>query len=78
MDYFIGVPSMLGKSYGSKMVGAYLKKDAFLLFPEETDCYVCHEVNNITAIRCSEKAGFKYDRDVTEDGIMCKLLRFAR
>lgn len=78
VDYFIGDPSMLGKGYGSEMVGAYLKEYAFTLFPEETDCYVCHDAKNLTATRSSEKSGFKYQRDVIENGVVCKLLCFSK
>lgn len=65
-DYFIGDPNFLGKGLGVKMLEEMIfliKKD---LISEDRIFYVGHDKENISAIRCSEKAGFIFEKDFIE------------
>ena len=78
VDLFIGEPAFLGQGLGKAMLGAYLHLVAFVLFPEETRCYICHEKSNIPALSCSKSAGFEYVRDVVESGERSELLVYKK
>jgi len=73
LDIFIGEAEWLGQGLGPQLLRAYIKDVAFAIFPGETRCYICHALDNPGAIRSSEKAGFRFLRDVEEAGKPAKL-----
>lgn len=73
LDIFIGEAARLGQGLGPRLLRAYIKDIAFKVFPEEARCYICHALDNPAAIRSSEKAGFRFLRDVEEAGKPAKL-----
>jgi aminoglycoside 6'-N-acetyltransferase len=77
VDLFIGDPFFLGKGFGKAMLRQYLKL-AFAKFPNERHCYICHDVNNKTALSCSKSAGFQWVKNVIEEGAQCELLVFGK
>jgi RimJ/RimL family protein N-acetyltransferase len=66
MDLFIGEEDYLHKGYGTKIVEAFVKK----IFEEFSAklIYIDPDINNKTAIRCYEKAGFMFER-IANDGV---------
>ncbi|QRM53688.1 GNAT family N-acetyltransferase [Sinorhizobium sp. BG8] len=66
IDQFIGIPSLIGRGYGSKMVEAFALK----LFEEGVERVVIDpHPESAQAIRAYEKAGFTvFDQRQTEDG----------
>lgn len=55
LDFFIGEPDYLGQNLGSVALQAFLYRHAH----HYTDIFVNPEINNMAAIKCYEKAGFK-------------------
>jgi len=80
IDLYIGETSLLGKGFGQKMLQQYLKNVVFKIFPEETKCYIWHNLNNIAGLKCSKAAGFKFVMPVAEekDGLMGELLLYEK
>lgn len=78
LDLFIGEPTFLSKGLGREMLRAYMDHKAFEDFPHQTECYICHNINNVAAIRCSTMVGFKYVKDVIEDDGLSQLFVFQR
>lgn len=73
IDLFIGEPSMIGRRLCAPMLRGYLPIVASL-FPDESRIYICHDRRNVPAIACSKSVGFRYLRDVIEDGSPSVLL----
>lgn len=55
IDIFIGDEKSLGQNLGSKIMIEFLAGDLF----EYDNCFVDPDINNMAAIKCYEKAGFK-------------------
>jgi aminoglycoside 6'-N-acetyltransferase len=78
VDLFIGEPALLGQGLGRRMLHEYVTTVAFGLYPDERDCFICHELTNLPARACSRAAGFEVLREVTEEGIASELLVFHK
>lgn len=78
VDLFIGEPAYLGKGLGRRMLQSYLTDVAFKIFENEKYCYICHEADNQGAIACSKAAGFKFVKNVIEDGKQSKLFKYSK
>jgi len=78
IDLFIGEPDMMGRGFGRKMLHDYVVRVAFPLYPDESKCFICHELKNIRARACSVAAGFQPVRQVVEGGTPSELLVFHR
>ena len=78
IDFYIGEPDRLGRGLGKRMERSYVLDVVFPLYPHESNCYVCHEAANLAALACSQAAGFRPLRDVTEAGQASRLLVFPR
>lgn len=78
IDLFIGVPELLGKGLGREMLKGYVERVVFTLYPDETKCYIWHNVLNVSAINCSRAVGFQFVREVPENGVMGALLLWER
>jgi len=73
IDLFIAQPGLLGLGFGRSMLRAYIHTVAFALFPGE-HAYICHDLTNVAARKCSVAAGFQPLRHVEEDGVPSELL----
>jgi aminoglycoside 6'-N-acetyltransferase len=76
VDLFIGEATMLGRGLGRRMLREYVTMVAFPLYPDESKCFICHELTNLPARACSRAAGFRPVREVAEGGIPSELLIF--
>ncbi len=68
-DYYIGDPAVLGQNLGTTMLSAAVEHVKPLARSEDHLFCVGHRPENTTAIRCSQRAGFTYRKDFTEDGL---------
>ena len=75
IDLFIGEPELLGKGFGQRMLRDYVQTVAFPLYPDETVCWIAHELENRTARACSLASGFTPVREFVEDGRRSVLMR---
>lgn len=78
LDLFIGEPDLLGRGFGRAMLRAYVHDVAFRLYPDESKCFICHDLNNVRARTCSVAAGFKPLRQVIEAGTPSELMMIER
>ncbi len=78
VDLFIGDPEYLGKGWGRVILLKFLNEVAFPMFPEEQVCWILHDKLNHRVLRASRAAGFRYVRDVLEEGIPNELLVLSR
>lgn len=69
IDLAIFDPAYLRLGMGRAMLFLYMREIAFPLFPDETKCFIAHEIENEAAIACSQAIGFKLVRTFEEDGI---------
>ena len=60
IDQFIGKPKYIGKGYGTAFIQEFIKHLADVLEPKVTTIIVDPDPENLAAIRCYEKVGFKY------------------
>ena len=68
IDYFIGETNFLGKGLGSSMLKSLILKTFPLLNGSDQIAYICHDTNNLPAIRCTKRAGFKEDVKFSKSG----------
>ncbi|HHT9767568.1 GNAT family N-acetyltransferase [Legionella pneumophila serogroup 1] len=67
IDLFIGDAAFLGKGFGYKIIDQFLAEN---IWPEFNYCIVDPQINNIPAIRCYEKLGFKKHKVIeTKDAL---------
>jgi len=67
IDLFIGDAAFLGKGYGYKIIEQFLAKN---IWPEFNYCIVDPQIDNVPAIRCYEKLGFKQHKIIgTKDAL---------
>jgi len=78
LDYFIGDPEYLGRHLGTAMLSAAVELIGSNVAQHDRLYFVCHHVDNTSAIRCSEMAGFKYRKRVWEQDEEHLLLVNAR
>ncbi len=78
IDLYIGEPDLLGRGLGKRMERDYVLTVAFPLYPEESECFICHEPDNAAALACSRAVGFMDLHEVTEAGIRQRLLVLRR
>jgi aminoglycoside 6'-N-acetyltransferase len=78
VDLFIGEATMLGRGLGRRMLRQYVTEVAFPLYPDESKCFICHELTNLPVRACSRAAGFQAVREVMEGGVPSELLIFRR
>ena len=62
IDLFIGEPDDVGKGHGPTLIRAYLRAVVFPTYDVE-ECVIGPSVNNASAIRAYEKAGFVWFKD---------------
>lgn len=68
VDLFIGEPGLVGKGVGRRMLAGFVDQVAHPLHPDESVCWIGHELENTAARRCSEAAGFTEVREYDEEG----------
>lgn len=78
MDFYIGDPAFLGRGLGQAMIGQFLDRVLWVLYPEESLCYLAHAASNLRALAASRAAGFQHLRNLMEDGQTISLLVFER
>lgn len=78
LDFFIGEVEYLGQGLGKLLLRDYLESVAFEIFPKEQNFFICHDKNNSRAIATSKSCGFRFLREVIEDGIESELLCASR
>lgn len=78
IDLYIGDPAFLHRGLGRAALAGYLREIAFARYPGERRAYIGHEPANVSALRCSEAAGFRRLRTFLEDGIETILLAAER
>jgi len=78
IDLYIGDPAFLHRGLGRAALAGYLRQVAFVRYPGERRAYIGHEPANVSALRCSEAAGFRRLRTFLEDGIEMILLAAER
>lgn len=74
IDLHIGDENFLGKGFGKAMLSQFLEKIVWKTFPQEKNCYICHDIRNTVAIKNSLSCGFKECRKIVENGIESTLL----
>ncbi|MEM7215976.1 MAG: GNAT family N-acetyltransferase [Pseudomonadota bacterium] len=57
-DYFVGDPAFLGRQLGTEMLGSAVDHVIGLVDESDREFFLIHANKNVTAIRCSERAGF--------------------
>ena len=62
IDLFIGEPAEIGKGHGPRLIRAFLRDVVFARY-DVAECVIGPSVKNPSAIRASEKAGFRFFRD---------------
>jgi aminoglycoside 6'-N-acetyltransferase len=78
VDLAIFEPTMIGQGLGRALLRAYLLEIAFPLFPDQSRCFIAHQLENTQAIAASRAAGFQYLRDFAEENFQNALLVFER
>jgi len=66
-DVFIGEVDWIHRGVGSAMVARYVE-DVVFADARVSRCYIDPDARNAIAIRAYEKAGFRFVRDVADDG----------
>ena len=67
IDLFIGDVAFIGKGFGYKIIDQFLAEN---IWPQFNYCMVDPQINNIPAIRCYEKLGFKQHKIIeTKDAL---------
>lgn len=72
LDLFIGEERFLGKGFWKRMLWDFTKK-IFKDNHDITSIYICHEVTNTSAIKCSQSVWFQFLKDTIEDWKPSKL-----
>ncbi len=67
IDLFIGEPELVGRGLGAALLRKFLRE---IIFAERrvAACVICPSPDNARAIRCYEKAGFRYLKTVAVPG----------
>lgn len=73
IDLYVGNSAFLRQGLGPLIELKFLQEIVFKKFLTHR-CYVYHEVENVAALKASEKAGFQYVRDLEEDGKLNRVL----
>ncbi len=68
IDYFIGDVNFLGRQLGSKMLDALVLQTCPNLVAQDRVFHIAHDDDNLSAIRCSTRAGFVADEAYVEKG----------
>jgi aminoglycoside 6'-N-acetyltransferase len=77
VDLFIGEEDLTGQGLGPRVLEAFAR-DVVFARPETHACVAAVDEENRPSLRAFEKAGFRYVRDVEEDGRPHRLLRLGR
>ena len=79
LDLFIGEPEYLGKGIGKEMLKKYVHGVIVDTYPHKDSVYICQDINNEAALATSMSAGFKFVRNLLEEGrdslLLMKTLR---
>ena len=77
VDLLIGEEDLTGQGLGPRVLEAFVREVVFAR-PETTACVAAVDEDNVRSWRAFEKAGFRYARDVEEDGRPHRLMRLDR
>jgi len=77
VDLLIGEEDLTGQGLGPRVLGAFAREVVFAR-PETGACVAAVDEDNVRSWRAFEKAGFRYVRDVEEDGRPHRLMRLDR
>ena len=77
VDLLIGEPDLAGRGLGAEILVAFAR-DIVFARPGTHACVATVEEANRRSRRAFEKAGFRHERDVEEDGLPHRLLRLDR
>ena len=77
VDLLIGEPDLTGAGLGPRVLAEFAEKVVFAR-PETQACVAAVDEANRRSWRAFEKAGFRYIRDVEEDGRPHRLMRLDR
>ena len=77
VDLLIGEPDLIGAGLGPRVLAEFAEKVVFAR-PETHACIAAVDEANRRSWRAFEKAGFRYVRDVEEDGLPHRLMRLDR
>ena len=77
VDLLIGEEEHTGRGLGAQVLEAFVR-DVVFARPGTTACVATVEEPNRRSWRAFEKAGFRYVRDVEEDGLPNRLLQLDR
>jgi len=77
VDLLIGEQDLTGQGLGPQVLEAFAR-DVVFARPETGACVAAVDQDNVRSRRAFEKAGFRYVRDVEEDGRPHRLMRLDR
>ena len=77
VDLLLGEPELTGRGLGPRVLRSFVEGIVFAR-PETAACVATVDEENRRSWRAFEKAGFRYVRDVEEDGRPHRLLRLDR
>jgi aminoglycoside 6'-N-acetyltransferase len=77
VDLFVGEPDAVGRGLGPEILREFTRMVVFAR-PEMTAAVATVEEANRRSWRAFEKAGFRHERDVEEDGLPHRLMRLER
>lgn len=77
VDLLIGEPELIGAGLGPRVLAEFVAKVVFAR-PETHACIAAVDEANRRSWRAFEKAGFRYVRDVEEEGRPHRLMRLDR
>jgi aminoglycoside 6'-N-acetyltransferase len=77
VDLFIGEEGLTGVGVGPQVLAAFTNEVVFA-DPSVAACVATVEEDNRRSWRAFEKAGFRFDGDVEEDGLPHRLMRLDR
>ena len=77
VDLLIGEEDLTGRGLGPRVLEAFAHEVVFAR-PETSACVAAVDEDNVRSWRAFEKAGFRYVRDVEEDGRPHRLMRLDR
>jgi aminoglycoside 6'-N-acetyltransferase len=77
IDLLIGEADQTGRGLGPRVLAEFVEQIAFAR-PETHACVAAVDEENVRSRRAFEKAGFRYVRDVEEEGRPHRLMRLER
>ena len=77
VDLFVGEPELIGRGVGPRILAEFVREVVFA-DPATHAVVATVEEPNRRSWRAFEKAGFRHVRDVEEDGLPHRLMRFDR